>query len=77
MSRIKLRAAPKRRLNLELTAATQERIDRLVQATDADTMTEVVRRAVTLYDVVVAAQLSDCEIMVKGKAGSMYRLLVL
>ena len=40
------------RLNLEMTEATRSRLEHLRDATNADSMAEVVRRALEMYDFV-------------------------
>jgi hypothetical protein len=42
----------KTRLNLELSEDARARLEKLQQATDADSLGEVIRRALALYDVV-------------------------
>jgi hypothetical protein len=40
----------KTRLHLDIAKPTRERIERLQQVTEADSLTEVVRRSVTTYE---------------------------
>ncbi|MCX6714194.1 MAG: ribbon-helix-helix protein, CopG family [Candidatus Uhrbacteria bacterium] len=44
------RTKERRRLNLDLTEQTRERLDRLRIQTEADSLTEVIRRALTVYE---------------------------
>lgn len=41
------------RLSLEMTKTAKERIVSLITRTDATSMTEVIRRALSVYDVIV------------------------
>lgn len=76
MGRIKLRGEAKTRLNLELTAVARERLERLVDLSDADTMTEVVRRALAVYEVVLDNQKAEGETLLRFKDGTEQRLVV-
>ena len=42
------------RLNLELTPAVSERLDYLTEASGAHSRTEVIRRALSLYDLIIS-----------------------
>lgn len=44
--------AKKARLNLELDSPTKERLDRLQTITEADSMTQVIRKALRIYEAV-------------------------
>jgi hypothetical protein len=63
------------RLNLELSAATKVRIERLQDLTDAGSMTEVVRRALATYEALIDMDLKGGSIVVKTADGNEYRLL--
>lgn len=56
----------KPRLNLELDHATKARLDGLYGRTNAASLTEVIRRALHLYEVVIE---SGGEIIVRTDAG--------
>jgi ribbon-helix-helix CopG family protein len=42
------------RLNLEITPAVSDRLDYLTEASGAHSRTEVIRRALSLYDILVS-----------------------
>ncbi len=41
---------PKTRLNLEVSKSVRERMERLKDETEADSLTEVIRRALAVYE---------------------------
>lgn len=47
---------PKTRLNLEVSESVRTLLEDLRKRTDADSLTEVIRRAVAVYDVLVATR---------------------
>ena len=49
----RLRREPKVRLNLDIPEAVRERLDRLRELSEADTLTEVIRRALAAYEVLL------------------------
>lgn len=58
----------KARLNLELDGATKKRLDLLKTSTDATSITEVIRRALRLYEIVTDLQKNGGKLfMKKGK----------
>lgn len=57
--------APKKRLNLELPIAARERLERLMLDTEADSMTEVIRRALLLYEEVHHARVEGARLMLR------------
>lgn len=75
MARKKLREN-KIRLNLELTPIARDRLERLIELSDADSMTEVVRKALAVYEVVLDHQKTEGETLLRFKDGSEQRLLL-
>lgn len=67
-------SSEKPRLNLELDRRTKERIDKLQLDTEAASITEVIRRAVRLYELVHA---HNGEVMLRDKNGREVTLFVL
>ena len=57
------------RLNLAITPAVRDRIDRLQELSEAETITEVIRRAVSLYEELLQARLAGSKIMIEHKNG--------
>ena len=47
------RTEPKVRLNLEISQAVRERLERLRERTGAETITEVIRRALALHELLL------------------------
>lgn len=66
-----------RRLNLELSAQARERLESLKERSDLSTMTDVVKRSLFLYDVMLKHQNAGGFIVLQGKDGSEERLLLL
>lgn len=58
-----------RRLNLELNEAVRVRLEELRDEVGADSLTEVIRRALALYDYLWIKRQQGDEIVVKGKDG--------
>ncbi len=66
------------RLSLELTDQARERLERLVELADADSMTEVVRKALAVYEVVLEHGKRDAgDTILRSKNGTEQRLVVL
>jgi hypothetical protein len=64
MSRI-ARKTPTVRLNLEMHEEVRQRLERLRDETHADTLAEVVRRALSLYDLLWKRQSEGGELIVR------------
>lgn len=57
-------------LNLLLTVRVRERLERLRTTIEADSLAEVVRRSLTLYDALVAATHEDgCKVVLRYQDG--------
>lgn len=63
MPRNKIRK--KIRVNLELSQETKKTLDSLVKKTNADSMTEVIRRALTIYNIIWTEQTLGASIVAK------------
>lgn len=50
---------PKVRLNLELPERVRERLERVREMSEADSLTEVIRRALTVYDTLLTTTVED------------------
>ena len=71
-------AEPKVRLNLELPERLRGRLEQLRVMSEADTITEVVRRAVALYDALISAIRGRGEkVILRGADGTERELLIL
>lgn len=61
---------PTRRLNLEMTEDVRQRLERLRMETQADSLTEVIRRALALYDLIVTERARGEKMVFKGAKGA-------
>jgi len=69
---------PKVRLSLELPERLRTRLEQLRGIAEADTITEVVRRALVLYDALLSAKNERSErIILRGADGAERELLIL
>lgn len=64
------------RLNLVVSPRVKERMLRLQGWADADSMSEVVRRALAVYEIIMKAIANDSEIIIRGRDGSEEKLRV-
>jgi hypothetical protein len=60
----------KSRLHLALPLHVRKRIEALRTMIEAETITEVIRRSVTVYEALVTAQKSGSTIMLRARDGS-------
>ncbi len=58
------------RLNLDMAPSVKERLERLRDKTHADSMSEVIRRALALYELIILEAARGSTIIVKSKNGS-------
>lgn len=56
---------PTHRLNLMFTQPVRDRLDRLVEQTEADSMTEVIRRSLAIYESLVEAQANNEKVLLR------------
>ena len=61
-------------MNLEIAPGTKVKLDRLMEQSEADSMTEVVRRALAVYDLILGHHLSEGEIILRSGDGTEKRL---
>ena len=64
------------RLNLNMTSTAMDRLDRLVRRSEAENMTEVIRRALATYETLLEYRDRDGRIVFRGRDGTEYELLV-
>ena len=64
------------RLSLDVSLAVRERIERLREISDADSVTEVVRRALAVYEVLIAERKNGSEMILRDASGVERRLLL-
>jgi hypothetical protein len=65
------------RLNLDLQTEVKERLDGLQERTGAASLTEVIRRALALYDLVVDHQKAGGRIQLYNRDGTVETLTIL
>lgn len=65
----KPRAAPARRLTLDLGAAVFEQIDAVRAALKTESITEAVRRSVAVHAFLLAATADGSKVIVRGEGG--------
>lgn len=70
-------ATSKVRLNLEVPERVRARIEALQSMTESDSMTEVIRRALALYDVVVEARSNGQTLLIRDADGTTREMVVL
>lgn len=58
------------RLNLEVNPSVRARLDRLKEMTEADSITEVVRRALIVYEKLVETDANSQEVIIRSPSGS-------
>jgi hypothetical protein len=57
------------RINLEVNPSVRDRLDRLREATEAESITEVIRRALAVYETLVDLSDGKGQIMLRPKGG--------
>ncbi|MGH8558576.1 MAG: ribbon-helix-helix protein, CopG family [Methylococcales bacterium] len=71
------RVQPKTRLNLEIPEATKENLERLRNVTHAESKTEVIRRALALYDFLWSVKETGDTAIIRSKDGKERELVLL
>lgn len=66
----------KRKLTLELSLPVRERLTSLQQRSEADSLTEVIRRSLAIYDLLLAARENGDEIIIRSRDGEKRLALV-
>ena len=73
-----LKTTPKRkRLSLDLTPQVKARIEKLRDSTEAETITEVIRRSLATYELLCDAQAAGKSIVVRDPDGTDQTLLLI
>ena len=65
------------RLNLDLTQQVKSRIENLRDSTEAESLSEVIRRALASYEMLCEAHASGKKIIVRGEDGEESQVLLL
>lgn len=66
----------KRKLTLELSLQVRERLSSLQQRSEADSLTEVIRRSLAVYDLLLTARENGEEIIIRSQGGEKRLALV-
>ena len=66
----------KKRLNLELSQSVRERLERLRDETEADSLTEVIRRALAVYDLLWEQRKKGWETVIRRDSSERTVLIV-
>lgn len=73
----KVKTAKKIRLNLDLTATVKDQLDKLQIRTEASSLTEVIRRALAVYDLMIEQEEMNGKIFLEDKNGERERLRII
>lgn len=65
------------RLNMLVSPSVKGRIDALVERTDAESMTDVIRKALALYDEYIAVKEEGGAVLIEDKEGKQHYLRIL
>jgi metal-responsive CopG/Arc/MetJ family transcriptional regulator len=71
----KPRAVPKVRLNLDMSTDVRDRLDELRDRSNADSRSELLRRALAVYDLLVTNEIEGGVAIVRGSDGKESRLV--
>lgn len=64
------------RLNLAISPKVKHRLERLQEATDGASVTEVIRRALAIYEEVIAIREDGGQLFIKNSNGESERLRI-
>ena len=67
---------PKTRLSLEMPSRVVERMERLMELTEAESRTEVIRRALAVYEFLAEQRADGAETIIRRPDGSENPLLL-
>lgn len=67
-------STPKKRFNLDLTAQARTKLEKLLVISDATSYSEVIRRALSLYEKILAIYQDNGQIILRHKDGKEYLL---
>lgn len=66
----------KTRLNIEVTHAVRERMNRLLDLSESETLTEVIRRSLAVYETLLQQRADGAETIVRTKDGQERVLMI-
>jgi hypothetical protein len=70
------RTVSSKRLNLDLPESTYLRVKELEQLSESTSLSEVLRKALTVYDVLLKAQKAGCKIVIRDDGAEREVILV-
>lgn len=73
----RLYMSKKKRLNLELGPKAYQRVEDLIALTEANSVAEVLRNALGVYDRLIRARAAGMEVVLRRRDGSLDRELIL
>lgn len=65
------------RLNLELPVRVRDQLERLRKMSEADSLTEVIRRAVRIFELLLEMRAAKATIIVRAKDGSEKEIIII
>ncbi len=65
------------RINLEVSPLVRERIERLKEKTEAESLTEVIRRALAVYETLLSISEDGRTVIVRGPGGDEADLILI
>lgn len=71
------KSTKKVRLNLEMSESVRKRLEALRDKTDADSLAEVIRRALAAYELVVTGREEGAELILRGACGKEETVVIL
>ena len=67
---------PRTRLNLEIPVRLRERMERLRQTLEADSLTEVIRRALVVYEALLTTREGHGKVFIRAADGTEQEIVV-
>jgi len=64
------------RLNLELPVRVRDQLERLKELSEADSLTEVIRRALRIFELLLEMRASKASIIIRAKDGSEKEIII-
>lgn len=71
------RPTPVRRLNLEIPEAQNQRLETLKEKTEATSLTQVIQKALAVYDLVMAEKLKGSTVIIRDAEGRDRELILM
>jgi hypothetical protein len=71
------RPTPARRLNLEIPDAQNQRLETLKEKTEAASLTQVIQRALAVYDLVITEKFRGSTVIIRDAEGKDRELILM